>query len=681
VRIFLIVLVPAITWSTTVVHAQVPPSTDAPPFVLRPVIGIADVGFDSNILAASANEQGDTTATPTLEIAPLWHKGRAQVAGNAALGVRYFRDHERQRSVDTDDSLRVNIRVGRAALSAAPSFLRVRDTWGGEVDVRALRTESALTSGLAVHMTGKSELSVAAARRYIRFGRDEFAEQSALADVLNRHIDTVSLSLQNDVTPLTRIGVTADLQRDQFDTLTSRDGQATHVAALFDLKPQALISGAASIGYRRFAPRAGGATPTVGKMVASVDLGYTLRNSTRWAVGFDRDVTHSVSILRPYYLGTGISGSVTQRFGSRWRVEAAIGSRWLTYLGTAVNPADEAPVGSFGPDTVRRYSLNASYRTNQLGEFGVTAEYYRRQSDIPGRAYDRLRLVSAFTSSFSRVPHGGDMPKVRAALAAATVAYATVTPAFAQAQQSDYIIGPRDVLTVTVWQQPDLSGRFNVEPDGSVTFPLVGRIAAGGLSVGRLEDTITRLLADGFVRDPQVRVAIEEYRSQSVNVIGEVRQPGTYPITGTTTLLQLIAKAGSTTERAGAVAVITRGDDRAGSGNAAAAQNRTVRANLKRLQTGILEEDVQLRGGDTVFIPRAESIYILGQVRTPGTYPLQEQTTVLEAIALAGGLTERGSFSRIRVRRDIDGKTQELKLTVDDELRPEDVLVVGERWF
>ena len=94
----------------------------------------------------------------------------------------------------------------------------------------------------------------------------------------------------------------------------------------------------------------------------------------------------------------------------------------------------------------------------------------------------------------------------------------------AHAQQSaDYVIGPRDVLSVTVWNQPNLSGKFSVESDGTFTFPLVGRVKAAGLSLHDVEDSLKQLLGDGYFRDPQLSLVVDQYRSQTIYVLGEVR--------------------------------------------------------------------------------------------------------------------------------------------------------------
>src|SRR5262245_29304420 len=124
--------------------------------------------------------------------------------------------------------------------------------------------------------------------------------------------------------------------------------------------------------------------------------------------------------------------------------------------------------------------------------------------------------------------------------------------------QRSYIVGPNDILAVTVYNQAQLSGKFAVEADGTIAFPLLGRVSAGGLTVRAVEERIHDGLAKGYLKDPQVSVGVDQYRSQQIFVMGEVKQPGSLQFTGSMTLIEALVRAGSTTERAGNDAVVIR---------------------------------------------------------------------------------------------------------------------------
>lgn len=273
-----------------------------------------------------------------------------------------------------------------------------------------------------------------------------------------------------------------------------------------------------------------------------------------------------------------------------------------------------------------------------------------------------------------------------AALQVTPVAAPKATPADG-IDPSLYIVGSNDVLTMTVFNQPQLSGKFSVESDGTVAVPLLGRVTVAGLKIRAIEDLLrTRLVAGGYLNDPHLSVTIEEFRSQQVFMMGEVKQPGSLQFTGSMTLIEALARAGSTTDRAGPEVVIVRPPTGASSpqsippsGDPAKAE--TIRVNLESLQTGTLSQNLQLRPGDTVFVPRAQTVFVSGHVRTPGQYVVRTGMTVRQVLALAGGLTDRGSTRRIEIIRQVDGKEVDVHADLNKLVEAGDTIVVGERFF
>jgi polysaccharide export outer membrane protein len=255
----------------------------------------------------------------------------------------------------------------------------------------------------------------------------------------------------------------------------------------------------------------------------------------------------------------------------------------------------------------------------------------------------------------------------------------------ASAQITNYVVGPQDQLLITVWEEQALSGKFTVEADGSFSFPLIGRVQAGGLTLRGVEDALKSKLAPRYLRNPQVSVAVEQYRSQRIYVVGEVRNPGPYPLTGEMTLIEAMARAGSATPDASGEALIVRarpGEDLDGPvlpDQKDAAE--VIRVNLADLQSGVLPRSVTLRDNDTVFVPRAELIYVFGQVRTPGAYQLKKGTTVLQALSIAGGVSDRGATGRIKIVRLAGEKKVDVKARLNDLVEAGDTIIVPERFF
>ena len=289
------------------------------------------------------------------------------------------------------------------------------------------------------------------------------------------------------------------------------------------------------------------------------------------------------------------------------------------------------------------------------------------------------------------------MSKIAAALTVAALVVINTLPARAQApaaqanaqtpapsspRNTEYTVGAQDVLKITVFDEPTLSGSYRVDADGSFQYPMLGRVQAGGRMLRNIESDISKKLEDGFVRRAQVTIDVEQFRSRSLFIVGEVRSPGKYAMSGEMTVIEALAAAGSTTPNASSEILILR------SRNADPSQpinpDNGDRANVTRisladLQLGRLSENINLQEGDTIFVAKAEKFFITGQVKSPGAYTHERGLTVLQAISLAGGLTEKGSNRRMKVIRMVNGKKAEAKVDLADAVQPGDTLVIPQR--
>ena len=284
---------------------------------------------------------------------------------------------------------------------------------------------------------------------------------------------------------------------------------------------------------------------------------------------------------------------------------------------------------------------------------------------------------------------GGNVTMVRVcallqtAVAAASVVCACASSAGAAQDEPDYTIGPRDTLRIEVFNQPDLGGLYTVETDGALSFPLIGRVAAGGSTVRAFERALVDRLSAGYFRNPRVTVSVEAYNSQRVFIVGEVREPGAYALAGEMRLIELLALAGSATPAAAGEAVVVRSG--AGADGPVLPRDgrgaETLRVDLDALETGDLSQNVRLRHGDTVFVPEADVVYVFGEVRNPGRYPIRNGTIVLQALSLAGGSTEFAALNRVRIIRVVNGEQLEFPVGLNDPVRPDDIIRVPERFF
>jgi polysaccharide biosynthesis/export protein len=289
----------------------------------------------------------------------------------------------------------------------------------------------------------------------------------------------------------------------------------------------------------------------------------------------------------------------------------------------------------------------------------------------------------------SAAPSGNpDVATTNAPLPAAT----PVPKPFPVAEEPlEYSIGPEDIVKVTVLGNDDLTQTIVVQSDGTFIYPLIGRVKAADLTPKELERKITTLLAQGYVRNPQVTVTVQEYRSKTVFVVGEVSRPGSFPMSGRMTVLELLSKAGPTSA-AGVEVVIVRPKvavtgpmvpvDPSGAPNVdVTSQADLIRVNIRDIQMGQLDKNVLVRPNDTVFVTQAARIFVTGEVRTPGAITFWPEATIRKAINTAGGFTADAATGRIRVVREIDGKAKELKVNLDDPVLPGDTIIVKAKLF
>lgn len=261
-------------------------------------------------------------------------------------------------------------------------------------------------------------------------------------------------------------------------------------------------------------------------------------------------------------------------------------------------------------------------------------------------------------------------PASRAQAAAAAQAQAPV-----QAQR-DYVLGPGDVVRVNVFQNPELALETRVSESGSISYPLLGQVRLGGLSVVSAEKAIADGLRQGnFVKQPQVSVMVMQVRGHQASVLGMVNKPGRYPIEVTgLRLSELVALAGGVAANGSDVATLSGQRD---------GKAFRVEVDLPNLFGATAPSaDPIVLNGDVVYVDRMPVFYIYGEVQRPGALRLERNMTVMQALAAGGGLTQRGTAKGLKLhRRGTDGNVQVFQPTMDSTLRDSDVIYVRESLF
>lgn len=224
----------------------------------------------------------------------------------------------------------------------------------------------------------------------------------------------------------------------------------------------------------------------------------------------------------------------------------------------------------------------------------------------------------------------------------------------------EYRVGPKDLLEISVFGADELSRTVRVSEDGKVSLPLLGEVLVDGLTKSELEKKLADLLGEKYVQNPQVTVFIREYQSKRVSVLGAVEKPGPYQLLGRQTLMQIVSEAGGLTRDAGSDIIIIR--------QLPDGTSTSLRISIDDLfLKGDAKLNVPLEAGDIVNIPvdKLVTVYVFGQVKNPGALQVKKSAmpTLLQAIAQAGGFTDRASRGGVVIKRmDETGKEKEIKV-------------------
>lgn len=240
----------------------------------------------------------------------------------------------------------------------------------------------------------------------------------------------------------------------------------------------------------------------------------------------------------------------------------------------------------------------------------------------------------------------------------------------------NYRLAAGDAIRIVIYQNPDMTLETRVSEDGTINYPLVGSLALGNLSIGAAEARIAKALKDGgFLRQPQVNIELQKIRGNKVAVLGQVNRPGSYPLEITNTRIsQMLAEAGGLGSGGADQIIVTGTRD-----GKPFKRQIDIDSIYRADQT---DQDIVVVGGDTVYVPRAPTFYIYGEVSRPGTYRIERNMTMRQALAAGGGLTARGTERRLRVvRRNAEGTPEKVSAELNDLVAPDDVIYVNESIF
>lgn len=246
----------------------------------------------------------------------------------------------------------------------------------------------------------------------------------------------------------------------------------------------------------------------------------------------------------------------------------------------------------------------------------------------------------------------------------------------AMAQDGDYVLGPGDIVKIIVFQNPDLTTETRVAETGAITFPLIGAVGVAGQSAGAVERIIAQKLRDGgFVNRPQVNVNVLQFKSIQVSVLGQVNRPGRLALDqAKNRVSEVLALAGGILPTGADVITLITSDN---------GQEKKIQIDVPAMiQSADFKNDVPVRNGDVIYVPRAPLFYIYGEVQRPGQYRIERDMTIVQALATGGGLTIRGTTRGLKLtRRTGAGTVVTRDAKLEESVFPDDVIHVQESIF
>lgn len=250
----------------------------------------------------------------------------------------------------------------------------------------------------------------------------------------------------------------------------------------------------------------------------------------------------------------------------------------------------------------------------------------------------------------------------------------------AKPDEGAYEVGPDDTLSIVIYGEAELPKEFKVGADGLINFPFIGDLKVAGLSVRAIETEIRKQLVAGkYLSNPQVVATVTAFRSQTVMVQGQVNSPGDLTLQGTEMTLSRALSKAQMTALAGSYVEIRR--RKPGVPLDAVGDDAFIRTRVERADLESLRMDPRLLDGDQVFVPKAPQFFLSGHVKQVGPQVWTPGLTVGKAIAAAGGVSDRGTLSGLKIRRLVNGKYKDFKVDINSIVLEEDQIIVRQRRF
>lgn len=364
------------------------------PLWMNPTVSLTNLGVDQNVFndpdGVSPKQDFTLTATPNtdvwLRVGPSWIQGAVKEE------LIWYQTYATERAANSTYRIGWKVPLNRLIFDVGGSYANVRDRPGYEIDARSLRIETKVNGSVEVRTLSKTFFGARAERFRTNFDKDAIFLASNLHTELNHVTTTTGFFVRHQLTPLTSVTFGASRTQDRFDFSSLRDSDSNTGSVSLTFDPFALIKGGVSLGYRDFRPSSAGLADYRG-LTTAINLSYTASEMTKFSVKANRDIEYSFDTDQPYYLLTGVEGSIAQQLFGPVDVVGRLGLQSLAYrdrTGAVVQVADRV-------DRVRTYGVGVGYHLGRDLRVGVNVDHSQRESDIAQRQYGGLRFGTAVT--------------------------------------------------------------------------------------------------------------------------------------------------------------------------------------------------------------------------------------------------------------------------------------------
>jgi hypothetical protein len=364
------------------------------PLFVNPTIALTNAGVDTNVFneATQDSPKQDFTATLSPSTDAWLRMGRSWLNATVREDLVYYQTYASERSVNSYYKASWLIPLNRITVTPAASFTNTRERPGFEVDARARRDEYGFGGTVELRALSKTFVALSATSLTDDFDKDAVFLGTSLRDELNRSVNTESISVRHELTPLTSATLEGTLEQDRFEFSPSRNSDSTQFTVGVKLDPAALIKGGATVGYRDFRPLDPTLAGFKGTTVAA-DLSYVLLGITKFAVKGTRDIQYSYDINQPYYLQTGVNIEISQQIAGPFDAVVRAGTARLEYR----DRAGAVVAVSNRVDHIETYGGGFGYHLGRGTRIGFNVDQYERLSPVEGREYKGLRYGVAVT--------------------------------------------------------------------------------------------------------------------------------------------------------------------------------------------------------------------------------------------------------------------------------------------